>query len=393
MRGGRRERRGVASTSPAQVLVRGERMVMGGRQAQPAPTAPALVSLPATVPDQAEVLDLSSGPRRDPPPPPRPVPSPYTSHNLPNLPTSNLSQNPAPAHSRPRHEDSARTLVGALRRLGTRVNLVPVNFSVDRTRSHSPVRSHSPSLGRETMVTVARASSEDRRGERSSNWQVRRDRSHRDRSSSRSHGDRSSSSRSHDRSRSHGGDRSSSRSHRDRHAVIERMSSRPPSPSLPRQSELGLTYVSRLSPSIALPLAEATRLLSTHSTNTTWEADSVREADMFMRDLASTSSSTRGSGNLLDRGDMFASLGERPHSAITDNAAQIGEVPLAVDQAHTLSSDQVVTEDQATPPINIPQDQAIPVPIASTSTSDYYNPANPTEDTADDGGPVVPTIP
>lgn len=114
---------------------------------------------------------------------------------------------------------------------------------------------------------------------------------------------------------------------------------------------------------------------------------------MFMRDLASTSSSTRGSGNLLDRGDMFASLGERPHSAITDNAAQIGEVPLAVDQAHTLSSDQVVTEDQATPPINIPQDQAIPVPIASTSTSDYYNPANPTEDTADDGGPVVPTIP
>jgi len=368
-------------------LVRGERMVMGGRQAQPAPTAPALVSLPATVPDQAEVLDLSSGPRRDPPPPPRPVPSPYSSHNLP---PSSLTQSPAPAHSRPRHEDSARTLVGALRRLGTRVNLVPVNFSVDRTRSHSPVRSHSPSLARETMVTVARASSEDRRGERSSNWQVRRERSHRDRSSSRSHGDRSSSSRSHDRSRSHGGDRSSSRSHRDRHAVIERMSSRPPSPSLPRQSELGLTYVSRLSPSIALPLAEATRLLSTHSTNTTWEADSVREADMFVRDLASTSNSTR----IMDRSDMFSSRGERSHSAVTDNASQIGEVPsIVVDQARGQPSDQVVSEDQATPAATIPQDQAIPVLTASTSTSDYYNPANPTEDSIDEGGPVVPTIP
>jgi len=412
MRGGRRERRGVASTSPAQVLVRGERMVMGGRQAQPAPPTPALVSLPATVPDQAEVLDLSSGPRRDPPPslpPPRPVPSPY-SHALP---TSSLAQTPAPAHSRPRHEDSALTLVGALRRLGTRVNLVPVNFSVDRTRSHSPVRSHSPSLARETMVTVARASSEDRRGERSNNWQVRghrdRDRSHRERSSGRSHGDRSSN-RSHERSgvrsssRSHGGDRSSSRSHRDRQAVIERRS-RPPSPSLPRQSELGLTFVSRLSPSIALPLAEATRLLSTHSNNT-WEADSVREADMFVRDLASTSNSLRGSDAGLDRGDMFDSLvdRERPHTATEDNTVHEDEVPSVV-------SEQVLPvrnlpSDQAIPATNIPHDQVIYVPnisqdqtgppdqaIPTGSSTDYYNPANPTEDSTDEGGPVVPTIP
>ena len=381
----------MASTSPAQVLVRGERVVMAGRQGQPAPPVPAMVSLPATVPDQAEVLDLSSGPRRDPPPPslppPRPVPPPYVTHALP---TSSLAQNPAPAHSRPRHEDSALTLVGALRRLGTRVNLVPVNFSVDRTRSHSPVRSHSPGLARETMVTVARASSEDRRGARSSNWQIRaqRDRSHRDRSSSRSHGERSSSSRSHDRAagRSHGerssgsrshGERTSSRSHRERQAVIERMtefqrSSRPPSPSLPRQSELGLTYVSRLSPSVALPLAEATRLLGGHTINNSWEADSVREADMFVRDLASTSTS-RGSATTLDRNDIFANVIERPHTATNDNVGMIqsvGEVPSTTSEqvlpVRDIPSDQTipssnVPNDQAIPATQISQDQAIPI--------------------------------
>lgn len=339
-----------------------------------------------------------------------------------------MAQNPAPAHSRPRHEDSALTLVGALRRLGTRVNLVPVNFSVDRTRSHSPVRSHSPGLAREAMVTVARASSEDRRGARSSNWQIRaqRDRSHRDRSSSRSHGERSSSSRSHDRAgRSHGerssgsrshGERTSSRSHRERQAVIERMtefqrSSRPPSPSLPRQSELGLTYVSRLAPSVALPLAEATRLLGGHTINNSWEADSVREADMFVRDLASTSTS-RGSASTWDRNDIFANVIERPHTATNDNtgmAQSTSEVPSTTSEqvipVRDFSSDQAIpftnisseqafpatqiSQDQAIPTTHIPQDQAIP----SVPTSDYYNPAVPTEDSPDEGGPIVPSAP
>jgi len=111
---------------------------------------------------------------------------------------------------------------------------------------------------------------------------------------------------------------------------------------------------------------------------------------MFVRDLASTSNSTR----IMDRSDMFSSRGERSHSAVTDNASQIGEVPsIVVDQARGQPSDQVVSEDQATPAATIPQDQAIPVLTASTSTSDYYNPANPTEDSIDEGGPVVPTIP
>jgi len=258
------------------------------------------------------------------------------------------------------------------------------------------------------MVTVARASSEDRRGERS-NWQVRghRDRSHRDRSSNRSNGERSSSSRSHDRAagRSHGersagsrshGDRSSSRSHRDRQAVIERMSeyqrtSRPPSPSLPRQSELGLTYVSRLSPSIALPLAEATRLLSGHTTNTTWEADSVREADMFVRDLASTSTS-RGPAAVWDRSDLFANVIDRPHTVINDNSsvtANVGEVPNIVGDHILPVNSHPSDQAQAIPAIDIPQDQATP----TATTSEYYNPAMPTEDSTDEAGPIVPTVP
>jgi len=394
MRGGRRDRRGVASTSPAQVLVRGERMVMSGRSGQPVPPVPALVSLPATVPDQAEVLDLSAGPRRETPPvlpPPRPVPSPYAGHSS----SVNLTPCPAPAHSRPRSEDSALTLVGALRRLGTRVNLVPVNFSVDRTRSHSPVRSSSPGNNRETMVTVARASSEDRRGDRSSGWQVRnhrdRERSHRDRdrTSSRSQGDRNTSSRSRDRtsSRIHGdgssGSRSStdrsSRPHRDRHAVIERISefhrvNRPPSPSLPRQSDLGLTYVSRLSPTVALPLADATRLLNSQTmSNSTWEPESVREADIFMRDLASTSTA-RSHSTSWDRNGNFSQM-ERPHTVTTDYTE-------TENQSQANNNDMLNTERFGQGSNSA--DHSIPV----ASTSDYYNPAVPTEDT----GPTVPNI-
>jgi len=132
----------------------------------------------------------------------------------------------------------------------------------------------------------------------------------------------------------------------------------------------------------------------------------VREADMFVRDLASTSSSLRGSDAGLDRGDMFDSLvdRERPHTATVDNTVHEDEVPSVV-------SEQVLPvrnlpSDQAIPATNIPHDQVIYVPNISqdqagppdqatptASSTDYYNPANPTEDSTDEGGPVVPTIP
>jgi hypothetical protein len=155
--------------------------------------------------------------------------------------------------------------------------------------------------------------------------------------------------------------------------------------------------VSRLSPSIALPLAEATRLLSTHANNT-WEVDSVREADMFVRDLASTSGSLRGSDAGLDRGDMFDGLVDReiPHTATVDNTVHEDEVPSVVSEQVL----PVLPSDQAIPATNIPHDQVIYVPNISqdqagptASSTDYYNPANPTEDSTDEGGPVVPTIP
>ena len=117
MRGGSRVRnRGSAtSSSMAQVLVRQRPGAatatspispsLPGPPSQAAP--PHLATLPATVPDQAEVLDLSSGPRRETlaQPPPRPVPPP------------SVGSRPMTAHhssrnERPRHEDRALSLVG-----------------------------------------------------------------------------------------------------------------------------------------------------------------------------------------------------------------------------------------------------------------------------------------
>ena len=125
--------RGVRNkhTRPAltqnQVLVRSDRLnVYQPDQANPSNLSdPSTInSVPATVPDHAEVLDLSQGSRR-------------TSSSGPSSRSSNppyLGQGlPAPTHSRPSvnrsSSSSALSLVGALRRLGTRVNLVPINDS------------------------------------------------------------------------------------------------------------------------------------------------------------------------------------------------------------------------------------------------------------------------
>merc|ERR1712192_41978 len=80
-----------------------------------------------------------------------------------------------------------------------------------------------------------------------------------------------------------------------------------------------------------------------------WEADSVREADVFVRDLASTSTS-RGSATTWDRSDIFANVIERPHTATNDNA----------DMAHTGSEVPSIISDQALPARDISSDQAIP---------------------------------
>ena len=253
MRGGGRVRNrgGASSSSMAQVLVRQRpgAAAAAGQSSAPMPGPPSqaapphLATLPATVPDQAEVLDLSSGPRRElgreaQPTPPRPVPPPY------------VGSHPVTAHSsrneRPRHEDRALSLVGALRRLGTRVNLVPVNFaSQRRSGSHSP-----------------QPREERRRG---GGWSTGSERERR---------------------------REESRANRSRDrqaAVIERLSEyrRTRVPAAGRETEQGaqsrgLTFVSRLSPDLglAMPLAEATRLLTQG-----WEAGQVREADQFVREL------------------------------------------------------------------------------------------------------------
>ena len=250
MRGGGRVRNrgGASSSSMAQVLVRQRPGAASatGQSSAPLPGPPSqaapphLATLPATVPDQAEVLDLSSGPRRElgreAQPPPRPVPPPY------------VGSHPVTAHSsrseRPRHEDRALSLVGALRRLGTRVNLVPVNFaSQRRSGSHSP-----------------QPREERRRG----GWSTGSERERRR--------DESRSNRSRDRQA----------------AVIERLSEyrRTRLPAAGRETEgaqsRGLAFVSRLSPDLglAMPLAEATRLLTQG-----WEAGQVREADQFVREL------------------------------------------------------------------------------------------------------------
>jgi len=205
----------VNNLTPA-VLVRPERL---RPSSQPPLSLPSTLPLPATVPDQdqTEVLDLSSSRRNvDQQTPPAPIttaaPVAFSSTVQAERPQ------PSPAHSRERESDnsSPMSLVGALRRLGTNVNLVPVNFSLsNRSRSQSP-----------GTVTVTRTETETRQRERSL---VRPRHRHRDR--------------------------------QERQRLV-----------LPSRQSLGL--------GVALPLAEATRLLNG------WDQESVRQADMFISSLA-----------------------------------------------------------------------------------------------------------
>lgn len=277
MRGGARARRGGTSSTVAQVLVRQRPGLAGGGQStagvHPSQAPPPhLSALPATVPDQAEVLDLSSGPRRD-SAPPRPVPPPYIAA---------APSGPAVAHVQtrqtPRHEDRALSLVGALRRLGTRVNLVPVNFS-----------SHRRNTGAGASTGAVRGEERRRSGTSGVPWQG--DRRHRDGADG---GGTGGGSRSRVHSTGETGARSSrSSAGRERQAaVIERISEyrRGRVNTRAEERNTGLTYVSRLSPELglAMPLAEATRLLATG-----WEPGQLREADQFVRDLeASQGTST-----------------------------------------------------------------------------------------------------
>ena len=321
-----RDRATVSSVAATQVLVRPDRLLRS-QAAAPAPALPlpaSLVSLPATVPDQTEVLDLSSSARRPPdqtapaPAPPAAAPAGYAGSGV----------NTTPAHSRRDRQEadtsSPLSLVGALRRLGTNVNLVPVNFSMtSRSRSHSP-----------STVTVTRAETDTRHPHReqrspgpgpsivtvSHRWA--HEHGHR---AHRAHGHRASDSRAPGERERH---RHDHRHHRSSsaaaasHAVIERLGSS-----------------SRHSHGVAMPLAEATRLL-----NNSWDTESVRQADMFINSLAvatSTSSSTSSSSASAAGPAAAASLA-RQHSAPA--AAAAGE---------------------------------------AAGPSEYYNPAVPTEDSTD----------
>ena len=153
-----RDRVTVSSVAPTQVLVRPDRVL---RQAtHVSQSTSGIIPLPATVPDQTEVLDLSSSSRHRPSDQTAPAPIPP----LPVTQNSISGVNTTPAHAHNRHvstRDATTTsplsLVGALRRLGTNVNLVPVNFSMtSRSRSHSP-----------STVTVTRAETDSRHRDRS----------------------------------------------------------------------------------------------------------------------------------------------------------------------------------------------------------------------------------
>jgi len=234
MRGGRvRSNRQTAAND--QVLVRSDRLPGFQRQLNrpnlAAPTTTA--SLPATVPDQAEVLDLSQGPRREEAPVRSTVP-PYIGQGM-----------PAPSQTRPGvvRTSSALSLVGALRRLGTRVNLVPVSTEVGATSSRNRAEAGATSSRNRDEVGATSSRSRAEAGPNSS------------------------------RTRPSGSRRSSSHRHTSRHSDSGRRSRRPPrdpdnpsivpSPSLPIQAPDTLPSLLSLPPgeSIALPLAEATRLL------------------------------------------------------------------------------------------------------------------------------------
>ena len=132
------------TVSQNQVLVRSDRLhVYQPEISRPANLSDpsAINSLPATVPDHTEVLDLSQGSRR--------IgggqgPSTLTRSN--SIPPYLGQGLPAPTQSRPpivsgsssrSSSNSALSLVGALRRLGTRVNLVPISESNSGHRSSS----------------------------------------------------------------------------------------------------------------------------------------------------------------------------------------------------------------------------------------------------------------
>jgi hypothetical protein len=128
------------AVSQNQVLVRSDRLhVYQPEVARPANLSDpsAINSLPATVPDHTEVLDLSQGSRRG-----------GEGSSSRNSHPPYLGQGlPAPTHSRPivgnrSSTNSALSLVGALRRLGTRVNLVPI------TESNSSLRTSGGSTSR-----------------------------------------------------------------------------------------------------------------------------------------------------------------------------------------------------------------------------------------------------
>ena len=209
MRGGR-VRSNRQSSPSNQVLVRPDKLQgyqrVTGRPNLAAPTTTS--SLPALVPDQAEVLDLSQGPRRDEPPPRSTVP-PYVGQGM-----------PAPSQTRPGvvRSNSALSLVGALRRLGTRVNLVPVS-SEGGSRSRSS--------------------------------------SHGSRSGSGSSSSRSSSRHHRHSTRNRDSDRSRSRRH---HTRDTDGPSIVPAPTFPAPAPI-LNIPAHTDQGLALPLAEASRLL------------------------------------------------------------------------------------------------------------------------------------
>lgn len=209
MRGGR-VRSNRQSSPNNQVLVRPDKLQgyqrVTGRPNLSAPTTTS--SLPALVPDQAEVLDLSQGPRRDEPPSRSTVP-PYVGQGM-----------PAPSQTRPGvvRSNSALSLVGALRRLGTRVNLVPVS-SEGGSRSRSS--------------------------------------SHGSRSGSGSSSSRSSSRHHRHSTRHRDSDRSRSRRH---HTRDTDGPSIVPAPTFPAPAPI-LNIPAHADQGLALPLAEASRLL------------------------------------------------------------------------------------------------------------------------------------
>jgi len=307
--GRHRDRLTVSSVAPTQVLVRPDRL-------RPAPVIPlptSLVSLPATVPDQTEVLDLSSSSRRPPDQTDQTAPAP-----VPPPAYLGAGVNTTPAHSRrDRHDtdtSSPLSLVGALRRLGTNVNLVPVNFSMtSRSRSHSP-----------STVTVTRAETETRHRDRSNSPSVVTV-SHRW-SHSRSHRDRDRSVPSererHRHERHHRTTSSSSSSS----AVIERLGAPSTSSS------------SRHSQGVAMPLAEATRLLTN-----TWDNESVRQADMFINSLTPAATTTTAAPSVIRQLSSPAAVATPTTSAATS--------------ASSATSEQ--------------------------TSSEYYNPAMPTDDSTD----------